>query len=70
MSDGRVDNRRLGRTADLRKVGEESGKILEVKETFRLRNGKSEDNVQGTAHSESHVSGARQHYGWHAAQRC
>ena len=36
---------------------------------FRLRNAKSEDDIQGTSHSESHVSGTRQYYGWHAAQR-
>jgi hypothetical protein len=29
VSNGRIDNRRLGRAADLRKVGEESGKIKE-----------------------------------------
>jgi hypothetical protein len=29
VSDGRIDNRRLGRATDLGKVGEESGKIKE-----------------------------------------
>ena len=37
VSNGRIDNSRLGRAANLREVGEESGKILDGGE-IRLRN--------------------------------